>query len=172
MSLVCRLIARLAEREAAAPHRIHHFLKVYALAQTIGAAEALTPDAQLILELAALTHDVGIKPALEKYGSSAGIYQQREGGVAREILAEFGVAEPVLARVDYLVAHHHTYANIDGADYQILVEADFLVNIFEEKMPTAAIKSVYEKIFRTASGKQLCRAMYPAAFADDYGKRG
>ncbi len=38
----------------------------------------------------------------------------------------------VSERVQYLIAHHHTYGNIDEMDYQILVEADFLVNIMEE----------------------------------------
>ena len=35
----------------------------------------------------------------------------------------------VTERVAYLIGHHHTYDKIEGMDYQILVEADFLVNI-------------------------------------------
>ena len=34
-------------------------------------------------------------------------------------------------RISWLVAHHHTYTNIDGPDHQILLEADFLVNAGE-----------------------------------------
>lgn len=37
----------------------------------------------------------------------------------------------VAERVSYLVGHHHTYDHIDGMDYQILVEVDFLVNFNE-----------------------------------------
>ena len=37
----------------------------------------------------------------------------------------------MIRRVEYLVGHHHTYKDIDGLDYQILVEADFLVNILK-----------------------------------------
>mgnify|MGYP000340972515 FL=1 len=35
-------------------------------------------------------------------------------------------------RVAYLIGHHHTYDKIEGMDYQILVEADFLVNILRQ----------------------------------------
>ena len=35
-------------------------------------------------------------------------------------------------RICYLIGHHHTYDKIDGTDYQILVDADFLVNLYEE----------------------------------------
>ena len=65
------------------------------------------------------------------------------------------------ARVSYLVGHHHTYTNIDGLDYQILVEADFLVNLYEDQIPAAAKKHAYTSIFRTETGKCLCRELYP-----------
>ena len=62
----------------------------------------------------------------------------------------------VIERVSYLVGHHHTYSNIDGIDYQILVEADFLVNIDEDEMTKeTAKKNVREKIFKTKSGTQM-----------------
>ena len=69
--------------------------------------------------------------------------------------------QKVIARVCYLVGHHHTYDGIDGMDYQILVEADFLVNLFEDKVSPEGCKNAYHKIFRTESGKRLYRTMYP-----------
>jgi hypothetical protein len=36
-------------------------------------------------------------------------------------------------RICFLIGHHHTYTKIDGPDFQILVEADFPVNIDEDK---------------------------------------
>ena len=65
-------------------------------------------------------------------------------------------------RICYLVGHHHTYTAIDGPDYQILVEADFLVNLYEDQLGPEAVDSALERIFRTRSGKQLCRTLYPA----------
>ena len=52
--------------------------------------------------------------------------------VARQMLTEIGYPQEVVDRVCYLVGHHHTYLDMDGMDYQILVEADFLVNLFEK----------------------------------------
>ena len=52
----------------------------------------------------------------------------------------------------YLIAHHHTYTNIDGMDYQILVEADFLVNADEDRLSSDAIENFKEKIFKTTTG--------------------
>lgn len=66
----------------------------------------------------------------------------------------------VSERVQYLIAHHHTYDEIDGIDYQILVEADFLVNLCEDGLSAQAVEHVYQKIFRTDSGKRICREMF------------
>ena len=63
-------------------------------------------------------------------------------------------------RVAYLVGHHHTYTNIDGMDYQILVEADFLVNLYEDSVPKAAAQNVLDKIFKTQTGKTICKEMF------------
>ncbi len=43
---------------------------------------------------------------------------------------------------------------------QALVEADFLVNLFEGNSPEQAIVSAKEKIFRTATGKALLETMF------------
>ena len=63
-------------------------------------------------------------------------------------------------RVAYLVGHHHTYTNIDGMDYQILVEADFLVNLYEDGVSGEAIERAGEKIFRTKSGTDILETMF------------
>ena len=51
-------------------------------------------------------------------------------------------------------------SNIDGIDYQILVEADFLVNFYEDHMDQHTIQTVLQKIFQTNAGKKLCRLCY------------
>ena len=66
----------------------------------------------------------------------------------------------MIERVSFLVGHHHTYTGIDGLDYQILVEADFLVNLFEGNTDTAHIRTTYDNIFRTETGKKICREMF------------
>lgn len=69
----------MIDYERGEPQRIQHFLKAFAFAASIGAAEGLDNEMQEILESAAIVHDIGIRPSLEKYGSSAGRYQQQEG---------------------------------------------------------------------------------------------
>ena len=143
------------------PKRIQHFTKVHSYAKLIGEREQLSPEELYILEAAAYTHDIGIKPAEEKYGSSAGKLQEQEGpAVARGMLMRLGFAENVIERVCYLIGHHHTYDNIEGLDYQILVEADFLVNLYEDDVNRHGIEQAYQQIFRTQTGKEIFNQMY------------
>ena len=145
------------------PKRIHHFMKVYEFARTIGKMEGLDEKTQFILESAAIVHDIGIHVSEQKYGNCGGKYQELEGPPeAEKLLRSIGWPEDVIDRVAYLVGHHHTYRGIDGMDYQLLVEADFLVNLYEDGVSESGQKSAYEKIFRSESGKQICRLLYPA----------
>jgi len=141
--------------------RINHFIKVYGFAKAIATGETLKPDVQEILEIAALTHDIGIRVSEAKYGSASGASQQTEGPPeAEKLLRGLGVEETVIDRVCWLIAHHHTYTNIHGADYQILVEADFLVNAYEDALNPDAIRAFAQKVFRTQTGKDLLQTLY------------
>jgi len=161
MDRMGRLGQEMINYYAGDPRRINHFLKVYGFAKAIGASEGLDRGTQEILEIAALTHDIGIKQSEIKYGSSAGQYQQTEGPPeAEKMLNRLGVDKTVIDRVCWLIAHHHTYTDIRDADHQILVEADFLVNIYEDDMPPDAIRSVHDRVFKTKAGKKMLRALY------------
>lgn len=143
------------------PKRIQHFCKVHSYAKLIAYREGIEDETAFILEAAALTHDIGIHLCEEKYGDCNGKLQEKEGpALAAKLLAKLEFPEEVSVRVQYLIAHHHTYQNIDGIDYQILVEADFLVNLYEDALPEAAIQHACTNIFRTKTGKEICRAMY------------
>ena len=131
--------------------RISHLLKVYGFAKAIGAA---------------VLHDIGIKISEEKYQSSAGKYQELEGPpVAAVILKKLEFPAPVTERVAYLIGHHHTYDKIEGMDYQILVEADFLVNINEDGLDSSkqgldSIRKIKENIFKTKTGTKILESIY------------
>ena len=156
------LIYSMIEYDKGDAKRIQHFLKVHELAAEIGRLEGLDLHMQLLVEGAAVVHDIGIHKAEEKYGSSAGHYQETEGpGEARSLLTGLGWPEEAVERIACLVGHHHTYTDIDGADLQILIEADFLVNIYEDKTPAQERELVYKNIFKTGAGKKLFRLMYP-----------
>lgn len=142
------------------PKRIQHFIKVNAFANLIAKGENVDEKTQNIVDAVSLVHDIGIKPAEEKYNSSAGKYQETEGEApAREMLSDI-TDENTLDRICYLISHHHTYKNIDGIDYQILVEADFLTNLFEDNSSSTAVKASLEKIFKTKTGIEICKKMF------------
>ncbi|MDD6638450.1 MAG: HD domain-containing protein [Lachnospiraceae bacterium] len=143
------------------PKRIQHFIKVHSFAAMIGQKENLDETTQFILEAAAYTHDIGIKPAEEKYGRCDGKLQEQEGPiVAQKMLSEVGIENYMIERICYLIGNHHTYDHVEGMDYQILIEADFLVNMLEDDMSERSIRKAYEQIFKTESGKKLCRVMF------------
>ena len=146
--------------------RIQHFCKVHSYAKLIAECEKVDKETLFILEAAALTHDIGIHLCEEKYGDCSGKLQEKEGpAIAARLLGELEFDKQVSERVQYLIAHHHTYHNIDGLDYQILVEADFLVNYFEDGLDREHIKTSAEKIFKTETGKKIVKEMFfPEAF--------
>lgn len=156
-----KLISKMIHYYAGDARRIQHFIKVHSFAKLIGEMEELDRDTLFILETAAVVHDIGIKAAEEKYGNCNGKLQEQEGpAIAENMLRELQYTKNIIDRVCYLVGHHHTYNAIDGADYQILVEADFLVNFYEDGLGKEPVTAAYKKIFRTNSGKLLCEEMF------------
>ncbi|WP_407314583.1 HD domain-containing protein [Desulfosporosinus sp. SB140] len=141
--------------------RINHAMKVYSFAKTIGELETISDEKFQVLEVAAILHDIGIKESERKHNSSSGTYQEIEGPpIARELLSEFKLGSEFIDRVCYLIGNHHTYSNIDNMDFQILVEADLLVNIFEDSLSEQAINLLKEKYFKTRSGNSFLECMY------------
>ena len=156
------LIVKMTEFNAGDPKRIQHFIKVYEFAHVIGVREGIDPETLRILDIASILHDIGIRPSEEKYGRCDGKLQEQEGpAYAAEMLAEFPEVTPEeVDRVCYLIAHHHTYTNVDGIDYRILLEADFLVNAMEDELPREAMIHFRDKVFETKTGIDLLNTMY------------
>ena len=157
-----KLVKAMMEFDHGSPKRIQHFLKVHSFARTIGIEEGLDEETLYILESAALVHDIGIRPALEKYGSENGKLQEQEGpAFAKKMLEETGgYTDAEIERICYLVGHHHTYQGIDGMDWQILVEADFLVNLYESSVKYQAILNAENNLFVTECGKRMLDVMF------------
>ena len=127
----------------------------------IGLAEGLDGDLQLTLELSALVHDIGIRPSEAIYGDCKGPHQEELGPAeVKKMLEPLGVEPERIERIMYLVGHHHTYKNIEGRDYQILVEADFLVNLYEEGVKKEAAMAARANIFRTKKGIWTLNTMF------------
>ena len=140
---------------------INHFMKVWAYARTIGKKEWVEMRSQYILEAAAVIHDIACPLCREKYGNADGKHQEAESEpLVRAFFAGTDVNAEVIDRIVYLVTHHHSPDAVDGLDYQILIEADYLVNADESHFFGHNIKNMYDKIFKTETGKFLLRSMY------------
>ena len=97
------------------PKRIQHFMKVHSFARIIGTKEGLDETSLFIWEAVAYTHDIGIRPAEEKYGRCDGKLQEQEGPiVAQRMLSDVGIENYLIDRICYLIGHHHTYDNISS----------------------------------------------------------
>ncbi len=158
---VTRLLTDMVSYNAGDPKRIQHALKVTGFARVIGESEGLSDDEMLILLSAAALHDIAIRYCEREYSDTSGKLQEREGPrIARPFLDKAGYLQNQIERILYLIAHHHTYSGIDGQDYQILVEADFLVNLYEDCADISSVKTAYERIFKTKTGRKICRDMF------------
>jgi len=111
----------------------------------------------------AFLHDIGIHQAEMKYQSTSGEYQEKEGpGIAREILERLPVPKEAVDEVCDIIGHHHHPREKETLNFQILYEADWLVNIEEEGLSgdRARVESILEKHFRTAAGLELAKGLF------------
>ena len=138
------VIAKMIAYSDGNKHDIAHFLKVYTYARMIGEMENLTERKQEILEIAAVIHDIACPVCRVKYGNTKDVE----------------IDDEMKERINYLVSHHHTYTNVDGLDYRILLEADFLVNADESEMSENAVETARERVFETNTGKKLLTSIY------------
>ena len=80
--------------------------------------------------------------------------------MTRNFLSDCGLGESHIDRVAYLVGHHHTLKEIDGIDYQILIEADYIANATENGYSRDNIENFMSKIMKTESGKRLAQDIF------------
>lgn len=143
------------------PKRIQHFLKVQSFCRLIAKQEQFSDHQIQLLEAAAIVHDCGIKAAEKIYGKSSGKYQEELGpAIAEKMLRDLAFAETDINRICFLVGHHHSYKAIDGLDFQILVEADMLVNIYEDELDKKVAENLAKNLFKTSLGCSLLDTMY------------
>ena len=159
---LARLMQAMVSYDSGDVPRIQHFVKVHNFAATIGASENLDVETQFVLEAAAILHDIGIHPAEAKYGNCNGKAQEELGpDEARKLLQEVGdFTDAQTERVCWLIGHHHTYSNVTAADHRILLEADFLVNSFEDHISPDGIVKFREKVFRSALAIDMLNKMW------------
>ena len=158
---ISEAMEKMIEMSNGSQHDINHFIKVWTYAKTIGELEGLDEKTQRTLEYAAIVHDIACPSLRAEFGSCPGIKQQEAGApMAREFYKDSGLPQNMIDRIVYLVDHHHTFKNVDGLDYQILLEADFLVNAGEQDKYHRNIEKFRSSIFKTKTGLKLLDSIY------------
>jgi HD superfamily phosphohydrolase YqeK len=140
--------------------RVNHAMKVAKYAGQILKIEGGNP---LVVMGAAYLHDIGIHEAEKKYGSPSGHYQEMEGpAIAREILERLDIHKEMIDEICDMIGHHHSPREKETLNFQILYEADWLVNIEEEKISSdrRKVEGLIGRVFKTPTGKQLAEELY------------
>jgi len=154
------LLKDIFDYDADGPN-IHHLMAVHGYSRLIAQMEKVDEHTLFITEIAAYLHDIGVKISKEKYGNSQPVHQEAEGPViAKELLSKYDLPAEDVDRICFIIGHHHTYKAIDGIDFQILVEADYIVNLMEGYCKRDSIPAMKENVFKTESGKYLLEQMF------------
>ena len=80
--------------------------------------------------------------------------------LVKAFLSDTGLNEAQIERVAFLVGHHHTFTGIDGADWQILVEADYIANATENGYSEQNLSNFMERIMKTESGRRILQSVF------------
>jgi len=135
--------------------RIDHARKVLEFAEEILKNEK--GDYHIVIP-AAILHDVGIKIAEEKYGSSDGKLQEKEGPpVAEKILLKHGVSRQIIDEVCEIIAHHHTPGVVKTLNFSILYDANMIVNLGDiaNDLTEEKIDQLIKIVFLTDTGRKI-----------------
>lgn len=143
--------------------QIAHTLCVHEYTRMLAMRERYDERKRGLLEIAALLHDIGCPSAKWKYGDSLPIHQQQEGMC---IAADWFASDPSWLDtqeaqwvVDVVGAHHNA-VQAEVLGFEVLYEADLIVNLFEGYYPVDYADVYYHKMVRTKSGKQLFRQLF------------
>ena len=103
-----------------------------------------------ILKNGHVMHDIGISRRSSNIIPAPDAISRWRAGPATEIMKRLGQDAELIDRVCWLIAHHHTITGVEKIDHRILLEADFLVNIFEGEFSRKQVDSIREKGFSDA----------------------
>ncbi|MCR4627143.1 MAG: HD domain-containing protein [Treponema sp.] len=161
MTAVSEVLAKMTENAEGNLNDIMHFMKVWGFAKTIGKLENLDERTQYTLELAAIVHDISCPICRKKYGNTGYKHQEEESTpLVSDFFKDLDIPKDIVERIAFIVSHHHTYNLEDGLDYQILLEADFIVNAKDHNLDREPIENTMKSFYKTKSGKALLESIY------------
>lgn len=154
------LIKELEGYFGADAKRINHAKKVLKYAEELLKQEKA--DWHIVVP-ASILHDVGIKAAEQKYGSSTGRYQEELGpDIARKMLLKAGLKKEDIEEICQIIANHHSPGKVNTQNFKVLYDADWMVNLKDEvdTSDKTKLKGVINKVFLTSHGKALAEKVY------------
>jgi hypothetical protein len=155
-----KLIAEMVNVFGEDVRRINHAMTVLWHARRIRAVEG---GDELVVDAAAVLHDIGIHEAERKYNSAAGKYQELEGPpIAAKILEKLGIGGETAEHICSIVGKHHSAKDIDSVEFRCIWDADWIANIPEECAGKSKEKlaEFIEKILRTRTGRETAKIFY------------
>lgn len=142
------------------PSEIGHALNVLKNAETIMDKEGINGRESYLISVTAILHDIGMINAKEKYGSTSGPYQEKEGpAAAKALLVGECLSDDEVERICYIIGNHHAPNKIDGIDFQIIWEADLLEALkkFDKEANQEKLTDIINKNYKTKSGVELAK---------------
>lgn len=160
------IIARMKSFFGSEQEYVDHALEVLKFAEQLMGTEESSFNREIVV-YAAVLHDVGIPEALRKHGSAAGPYQEKEGArIARQLLEDLRVPEEIIEEVCGIIGHHHTPGVLHTQNFQLLYDADWLVNFpkaYDINANPASIRAAIDSVFLTQQGKTAASKLFIGA---------
>lgn len=160
MSIKEKLLEEVREYFGDDKKRASHARKVLDFAENLLEKEG--GDWHIVI-LASILHDIGIKEAERKYGSSAPRYQEKEGPpVAKDFLLKTGMNKEDIDQICEIIAHHHSPGKVNTQNFKLVYDADCLVNLKDEVdiKDKEKLEQIIDRMFLTETGKNLAKKLY------------
>lgn len=144
MSEQSAIISLMVQHHGGQPEKVYRTMKIYSFVHAIAAEEDISDEARGAAEKAAILCEMG-----ESSAESASFSDM--------LLLNLGCDRSVIQKVHNLIVKLDDTENIDTIEQQILYEARFLVNAFENRLDKETIVENLMKNFKTKCGQEyLC----------------
>jgi hydroxylamine reductase len=158
--IFCTLIDELENYFDDDLKRINHAKAVLSYAESILKDEGGDQD---VVFPSAILHDIGIKECERKYNSVSGNFQEKEGPpVAEKILKKIDYPSEYMEEILEIIGNHHSPGKVTSLNFQILYEADWLVNLGDDFQHLHVDKKekIIDKNFKTKTGIKLAKDLF------------
>ena len=152
------LMEKMMEQLRGRPDQVRHFLQVAEFAKMIGRREKLDETAMAALTTAAILSSLGDESRRETNQGEDG--KTEKAGKAEGMLRDLDYDDLVIDRALFLMDHCGPGQEVDGPDHQILLEAIWLVKLYEDKSGKETAERVRREVFRSPSAIRFLDLLY------------